>query len=60
MQDVGKGRNAENHRGRLEGNISVTEEVNHSAGFYKVGCTLISISLRWDQTPTDTDHSAHS
>ena len=39
------------------GNVSVTEEVSHRAGFYKVGCTLISISLRWGpdskQTPTN-------
>ena len=36
------------------GNVSVTEEVIHRAGFYKVGCTLISISLRWGPDPKQT------
>ena len=36
------------------GNVSVTEEVSHRAGFYKVGCTLISISLRWGPDPKQT------
>ena len=35
-------------------NVSVTEEVNHRDGFYKVGCTLISISLRWGPDPKQT------
>ena len=37
-----------------KGNVSVTEEVSHRAGFYKVGCTLISISLRWGPDPKQT------
>ena len=32
------------------GNVSVTEEVSHRAGF----CTLISISLRWGPDPKQT------
>ena len=36
------------------GNVSVTEEVSHRADFYKVGCTLISVSLRWGPDPKQT------
>ena len=41
-------------RGGGRQNVSVTEEVNHRDGFYKVGCTLISISLRWEPDPKQT------